>query len=89
MSSARILAKELVQTKRVVSQLYANRAHIMATSVALSEQLAVVRTSGTLKRSNQIMEAMSKLLKIPEMMKISQDLARGLFESTNCCGNVF
>ena len=77
MNSVRILAKELVQTKRAVTQLHSNRAHIMSMQVALTEQLAVLRVSNTMQQSTTIMEAMGKLIKIPEMMKLSQDLAKG------------
>lgn len=85
MASARILAKELVQTKRTVTQLHSNRAHLMSMQVALSEQLAVVRVSGTIQRSTQIMESMSKILKVPEVMKISQNLVKG--KLCPLCGN--
>eukprot|EP00210_Caulerpa_lentillifera_P005514 g5273.t1 len=76
MTSARILAKEIVQTNRTVTQLYANKAHMVAMQTALTEQLAVARVSGTLEKSTEVMTAMSDIIKIPELMKITQNLAR-------------
>lgn len=76
LNSARILAKEIVQTNRTVTQLYANKAHMVSMQTALTEQLAVARVSGTLEKSTEVMEAMGKVLKIPELMQITQNLAR-------------
>jgi hypothetical protein len=42
-ASARLLAKELVRTRKATTQLYTNKAHMIAMGTQLQEQLAMVK----------------------------------------------
>ena len=54
MTSAKILAKELVHTRRVTTRLYTNKAHMMSMNSQLTEQLGMVKVAGTLSKSTQV-----------------------------------
>lgn len=41
--SARLLARELVRTRKATTQLYTNKAHMIAMGTQLQEQLAMVK----------------------------------------------
>jgi charged multivesicular body protein 3 len=47
-ASARLLAKELVRTRKATTQLYTNKAHMIAMGTQLQEQLAMVKVRGCL-----------------------------------------
>ena len=53
-ASAKVLARELVHTRKTISQLYVNKAHMIAMNAQLTEQLGVVKVAGTLSRSTQV-----------------------------------
>ncbi len=42
-ASARLLAKELVRTRKATTQLYTHKAHMIAMGTQLQEQLAMVK----------------------------------------------
>lgn len=54
MASAKVLAKELVHTRRMTTRLYTNKAHMMSMNSQLTEQLGMVKVAGTLSRSTQV-----------------------------------
>lgn len=54
-SSAKVIAKELVHTRKTISQLYTNKAHMIAMNAQLTEQLGVVKVAGTLSKSTQVL----------------------------------
>lgn len=43
MQSAKVLARELVRTRKAITQMYTQKAHIISMSTQLSEQLAIVK----------------------------------------------
>ena len=54
MTSAKVLAKELIHTRKVTTRLYTNKAHMMSMNSQLTEQLGMVKVAGTLARSTQV-----------------------------------
>ncbi|GMH41290.1 hypothetical protein BSKO_09200 [Bryopsis sp. KO-2023] len=76
MNSAKILARELVHTKKTITQLHTNKAHMVSMQTSLSEQLAVAKVAGTLNKSADVMKSINTLLKIPDLMRTVQELSR-------------
>ena len=52
--SAKVLAREIVHTRKTISQLYMNKAHMISMNAQLSEQLGVAKVAGTLSKSTQV-----------------------------------
>lgn len=67
MASAKVLAKELVHTRRVTTRLWTNKAHMMSMNSQLTEQLGMVKVAGTLSKSTQVCSAHCHLRPPPEM----------------------
>ena len=63
MASARLIAKELVRTRRATSQLYTNKAHMISMGTQLQEQMAIVKVAGTLKKSTEVMKIVNDMMK--------------------------
>uniref|UniRef100_A0A8D3E981 Charged multivesicular body protein 3 n=1 Tax=Scophthalmus maximus TaxID=52904 RepID=A0A8D3E981_SCOMX len=62
-----VLAKEMIQSKRAVTKLYASKAHMNSVLLSMKNQLAVLRVAGALQKSTEVMKAMHSLVKVPEI----------------------
>eukprot|EP00162_Nutomonas_longa_P010444 comp19932_c0_seq2/m.38810 comp19932_c0_seq2/g.38810 ORF comp19932_c0_seq2/g.38810 comp19932_c0_seq2/m.38810 type:complete len:213 (-) comp19932_c0_seq2:5-643(-) len=67
MSSARLLAKELVHSKRAKERLFVAKANLNSVSLQLGEQLATAKVVGALQGSTDIMRLMNKLVSVPQL----------------------
>lgn len=68
-NSARILAKEIVRSKKAVGRLYTNKAHMNSVSMHLRENLATQRAMSNISQSTEVMQLMNELVRVPEMNK--------------------
>ncbi|KAF5836782.1 Snf7 family, partial [Dunaliella salina] len=71
-----VLAKEIVRSNKAITRLTTNKAHMMSISNSLTEQLAMVRVAGALKKSTGVMTSMSKVIKLPEMQKTMMEMSK-------------
>ncbi|KXZ56318.1 hypothetical protein GPECTOR_1g280 [Gonium pectorale] len=77
MGAAKHLAKEIIQSRKAVSRLYTNKAHMQSLSTALTEQLAMLRVAGTLSKSTEVMKEVNVIIKAPELQKTMMDMSKG------------
>jgi charged multivesicular body protein 3 len=77
LATCKVLAKEVVQSRRAVSRLYVNKAQMISIGNALSEQLAMVRVAGTLQRSGEVMKLVNESLRMPELQRTMMEMSRG------------
>lgn len=82
---AKILAKELIQSRKAVSKMYASKAQMNSVVMSMQQQLSMMRMSGSIQRSTEVMAAMRNLIKLPEiqasMMELSKEMTKaGLIE---------
>lgn len=76
-----ILAKELIQSKRAVSKLYASKAQMNSVLLSMKNQLAVLRVAGALQKSTEVMKAMQSLVKIPEIQATMRELSKEMMKA--------
>ncbi|CAG10563.1 unnamed protein product, partial [Tetraodon nigroviridis] len=76
-----VLAKEMVQSKRAVSKLYASKAHMNSVVLGMKNQLAVVRVAGALQKSTDVMKAMQSLVKVPEIQATMRELSKEMMKA--------
>ncbi|XP_075050090.1 charged multivesicular body protein 3 isoform X2 [Mixophyes fleayi] len=76
-----ILAKEVVQSKRAVNKLYASKAQMNSVLMSMKNQLAVLRVSGSLQKSTEVMKAMQNLVKIPEIQATMRELSKEMMKA--------
>lgn len=48
-----------------VTQLYTNKAHMIAMGTQLQQQLAMVKVAGTLNKSSEVMKLVNDMMKVP------------------------
>uniref|UniRef100_T2M383 Charged multivesicular body protein 3 n=1 Tax=Hydra vulgaris TaxID=6087 RepID=T2M383_HYDVU len=80
-----ILAKEIINSRKAVNKLYSAKAQLNSIEMQMNNQLAMLRVSGSLSKSTEVMQSMQALMKIPElqatMMEFSKEMTKaGLIE---------
>ncbi|KAM4625409.1 charged multivesicular body protein 3 [Polymixia lowei] len=76
-----ILAKELIQSRRAISKLYASKAQMNSVLLSMKNQLSVLRVAGALQKSTEVMKAMQSLVKIPEIQATMRDLSKEMMKA--------
>ncbi|KAM6917329.1 charged multivesicular body protein 3 [Lycodopsis pacificus] len=76
-----ILAKEMIQSKRAVTKLYASKAQMNSVQLSMKNQLALVRVAGSLQKSTEVMKAMQNLVKIPEIQATMRELSKEMMKA--------
>lgn len=81
LASAKVIAKELVHTRKAISHLHVNKAHMIAMNAQLTEQLGVVKVAGTLSKSTQVMKMVNELIKVPQLNAVMRDMSREMMKA--------
>jgi len=76
MAGAKLLAREIVRTRAATSRLHTNKAHLIDMNARLSEQLGLVKVAGTLQKSGEVMAAVNRLVKVPQLMGTMRAMGR-------------
>ncbi|XP_026209467.1 charged multivesicular body protein 3 [Anabas testudineus] len=76
-----ILAKEMIQSKRAITKLYASKAQMNSVLLSMKNQLAVLRVAGSLQKSTEVMKAMQNLIKVPEIQATMRDLSKEMMKA--------
>ncbi|CAH8561066.1 unnamed protein product [Dicrocoelium dendriticum] len=80
LDEAKILAKELVNSRKAVSRLLQASAHMDCVISELNSQASTLRLAGCLKSSTGVMKSMSALIKLPDLQKTMQDLGKEMMK---------
>ncbi|XP_070493720.1 charged multivesicular body protein 3 [Chironomus tepperi] len=71
-----ILAKEVVRSRKAVNRIYASKATLSSVQLQMAQQLATIKVSGSLQKSTEVMAAMQKLVRLPEIADTMRDMSR-------------
>jgi charged multivesicular body protein 3 len=85
--AVRMLAKEMIRSRKAVNRMYASKAQMNSVAMQLQNQVSQLKMTGSLKKSGEIMKEMNNLVKVKEvqqsMMAMSREMAKaGLIEET-------
>ncbi|GBG67885.1 hypothetical protein CBR_g1004 [Chara braunii] len=81
MQSAKVLARELVRARKVISRLHENKAQLNSISLKLGESVATARVVGHLQKSTEVMQLVNGLLKAPEIAKTMQEMSKEMMKA--------
>ena len=86
-ASAKILAKEVVHSRKAVSKIYTAKANLKSVEMQMKGQAAQVRVAGSLSKSADVMKAMNQLIKVPEIQKTMQEMSKEMMKvcTSNFC----
>ncbi|EAU84830.1 vacuolar sorting protein Vps24 [Coprinopsis cinerea okayama7 len=73
--SARILAKEVVRSKKQKDRLSVSKARLASIGNQLQQQLAMMKVTGTLQKSTEIMKLSNSLVKLPQISQTMREMS--------------
>ncbi|KAG8850031.1 Vacuolar protein-sorting-associated protein 24 [Serendipita sp. 411] len=73
--NAKILAKEVVRSNKQKDRLYVSKARLGSIGVQLQHQLAMVKVTGSLQKSTEIMKLSNQLIKIPQISAVMREMS--------------
>merc|ERR1712131_191936 len=92
--ACRILAKELVNSKKAVSRMYQSKAQVNSVMMNMKTQLATIRITGAVEKSTAVMASMSSLdpedieeAADTEIEKVLYELTEGAIGSMPAAGS--
>lgn len=74
--AARLLAREIVNTRRAIDRMYTSKAQMGSVAFALQHSIALIKLQGVISKSNEVMLAMNSLVSLPEMQATMGTFAR-------------
>ena len=77
----RLLAKEVVASRKTVARLYQNKAQMNSVSMMLSEQLATVKSVGHLTKSTEVLSAMNSIVKNEQVRDTMREMSKEMMKS--------
>ncbi|KAG6866470.1 hypothetical protein C0991_003988 [Blastosporella zonata] len=73
--SARILAKEVVRSNKQKDRLSVSKARLGSIGTQLTQQLAMIKVTGSLQRSTEIMKLSNALVKLPQISQVMREMS--------------
>merc|ERR1712042_203927 len=77
----KVLAKEIINSRKAVNKMYASKAHINSIQMQMQNQLSVVKVTGALEKSTHVMQAMQRLVKVPEIQATMRELSKEMMKA--------
>lgn len=81
MSSAKMLAKEIVRSRKAVSRLHTSKAHMNSVVMQMQQQLAQQKVMGHMAKSTQVMAAMNRLVKVSDISETMQGMQKEMMKA--------
>jgi len=76
LASAKILAKELIRSRKAKENIYKSKAQLNSVSMQLQQNLSMMKIAGVMQKSTQIMSAMNNLIKLPQLNQVMMAMGR-------------
>ena len=79
-TTAAVLAKEIVHSRKAKNRIYASKAQINSVDLSLKSQAAMARVSGAFEKSTEVMKTMQALVKVSEvrdsMLELQKEMTK-------------
>ncbi|KAK9890684.1 hypothetical protein WA026_012035 [Henosepilachna vigintioctopunctata] len=76
-----ILAKEILRSRKAINKIYTSKAHINSVMLQMKNQLATLRIAGSLSQSTEVMHAMQRLIRVPEVAHTMQEMSKEMMKA--------
>ncbi|KAJ3262340.1 Charged multivesicular body protein 3 [Boothiomyces macroporosus] len=80
LASCRILAKEVVASKKAINRIITSKAQLGSLAMSMQQQLAVIKVTGALEKSTQVMKVVNKLMKLPEISHTMTEMSKEMMK---------
>ncbi|VDD77574.1 unnamed protein product [Mesocestoides corti] len=78
--AAKILAKEIGAARKSVNRLYQAKAQLNSVIMELENQVSMAKMASALNKSTGIIQAMSKLVKLPELQTTMRNMSKEMMK---------
>jgi charged multivesicular body protein 3 len=82
MKSCQVLAKEIVKSGRAKDRIITSKAQLNSLVMNMQQQLAVVKVTGALEKSTEVMKLVNKLCRLPELSQNMQEMSKEMMKVT-------
>ncbi|KAJ3022252.1 Charged multivesicular body protein 3 [Thoreauomyces humboldtii] len=79
--SCKILAKEIVHSRKARDRLSVSKAQLSSLTMNMQQQLATMKIAGSLQKSTQIMKLVNNLVKLPEISATMQEMSQEMMKA--------
>lgn len=79
--TCKILAKEIVHSRKATNRIYMSKAHLNSVQLQMKNQLATLRVAGALEKSTEVMTAMQNLVKLPEIANVMREMSKEMMKA--------
>ncbi|XP_045475491.1 charged multivesicular body protein 3 [Harmonia axyridis] len=76
-----ILAREILRSRKAINKIYTSKAHINSVMLQMKNQLATLRVAGSLAKSTEVMNAMQRLIRVPEVAHTMQEMSKEMMKA--------
>lgn len=76
-----ILAKEVLRARKAVNKIYTSKTSLNSIQMQMKNQLATLRVCGSLQKSTEVMEAMQRLIRTPEVAATMRELSKEMMKA--------
>jgi len=76
MSTCKMLAREVVRSRKVVTRLHTSKAQMNSVVMQMENQLAQQKVTGHMQKSTEVMKMMNKLMKVSEISETMQAMQK-------------
>ncbi|KAJ2378665.1 Vacuolar protein-sorting-associated protein 24 [Coemansia sp. RSA 2611] len=80
-SSCKLLAKELVRSRKQRNRIATNKAQLSAISMELKRQQSMLKVVGNLQKSTQVMRSFHQLMSVPQMQRAMMEMSREMMKA--------
>eukprot|EP01059_Diplonema_ambulator_P013148 TRINITY_DN23667_c0_g1_i1.p1 TRINITY_DN23667_c0_g1~~TRINITY_DN23667_c0_g1_i1.p1 ORF type:complete len:216 (+),score=75.71 TRINITY_DN23667_c0_g1_i1:86-733(+) len=77
----KLLAREIVQSRKAVSRCYAAQARLNSVMMALDQQVSQLKLAGAMKQSAEIMQDMNRLVKVDEISTTMMEMQKEMMKA--------
>ncbi|RZF43266.1 hypothetical protein LSTR_LSTR001527 [Laodelphax striatellus] len=76
-----VLAKEVIRARKAINKIYTSKAHLNSIQMQMKNQLATLRVAGSLQKSTEVMQAMQRLIKVPEVAATMREMSKEMMRA--------
>ncbi|CDW55235.1 charged multivesicular body protein 3 [Trichuris trichiura] len=81
MDACKVLAKEIVQSRKAVARMYQTKAHISSISLYMKNQASSATMVNSVQRSTEAVKSMQYLVNLPECATAMRELSREMIKA--------
>lgn len=70
-----------MRSRKAVTRIYTTKAHLNSVQMQMKNQLATLRVAGSLQKSTEVMQAMQRMVNIPEIAGVMRDMSKEMMRA--------